>query len=267
MARRMTRISPAHAGNTIVMKTLPKMAWDQPRTCGEYAAASRGFRPDRGSAPHMRGILKLAGLTSESGGISPAHAGNTDSSWPLVWSAADQPRTCGEYGHPPGRGRRGWGSAPHMRGIQHSGQVVVLGGGISPAHAGNTAHVLFHVQRTWDQPRTCGEYPVKPPPRPTASGSAPHMRGIPAMLIILACGVEDQPRTCGEYGDGPGAELRPDGSAPHMRGIPRMMARRAWGYRISPAHAGNTRGPASPSRRSWDQPRTCGEYPTHNLSA
>ena len=117
ITRNSERISPAHAGNTIVFHGQLSLSEDQPRTCGEYGEALDCTDEGEGSAPHMRGILNVMGpvlmwsgsaphmrgiLTGRSAmsvavGISPAHAGNT-----LGWlycrdSEVDQPRTCGEY--------------------------------------------------------------------------------------------------------------------------------------------------------------------------
>ena len=67
------RISPAHAGNTLLGPGLIPDPEDQPRTCGEYDYYNTDCQPrtcgeygdlrawaerERGSAPHMRGILR-----------------------------------------------------------------------------------------------------------------------------------------------------------------------------------------------------------------
>ena len=167
-----------------------------------------------------------------------------------------------------------------MRGIQHSGQVVVLGGGISPAHAGNTVERIDRSHQIPDQPRTCGEYAGAAGNLSPPGGSAPHMRGIPSNgssagryarispahagntseSSIVASTVRDQPRTCGEYGGGIAQMVLPLGSAPHMRGIPFLLYITRDRPRISPAHAGNTLRARPPRDYRLDQPRTCGEY-------
>ena len=192
------RISPAHAGNTPSRLVRLGHLRDQPRTCGEYRGAGWRAPAGRGSAPHMRGILKTGVSPRVTPGISPAHAGNTDDSYGHSRADRDQPRTCGEY-----LAEVCWlpgaeGSAPHMRGIQRGGFVPCRGG---------------------DQPRTCGEYSADFRFRGGAEGSAPHMRGIPAgnCYLVVDGGISpahagntgcagvgrggwgDQPRTCGEY--------------------------------------------------------------------
>ena len=52
-------ISPAHAGNTGVEGLHHVQTQDQPRTCGEYVAGLLFSMVVFGSAPHMRGILKI----------------------------------------------------------------------------------------------------------------------------------------------------------------------------------------------------------------
>ena len=167
-----------------------------------------------------------------------------------------------------------------MRGIPERRTDGAVRHRISPAHAGNTGAPPRARSTTWDQPRTCGEYP-NPNPNPNPPrGSAPHMRGIrccrisyPLLRRISPAHAGntgrwyarprhrgDQPRTCGEYREGLTIVARLCGSAPHMRGIPAtpfLLHKWRW---ISPAHAGNTLGPDPPSSRSRDQPRTCGEY-------
>ncbi len=151
---------------------------------------------------------------------------------------------------------------------------------ISPAHAGNTWLVGWLVGATRDQPRTCGEYYGVRRSPPGGEGSAPHMRGIPKMVLPLlphfrispahagntaslttrARAAADQPRTCGEYARRHGANPRQGGSAPHMRGIHFTVMGYSKNGGISPAHAGNTWSRHRYRDVDRDQPRTCGEY-------
>ena len=135
---RSTRISPAHAGNTLLPRFLPSATEDQPRTCGEYAVEliNRGHQ--------IR--------------ISPAHAGNTILGVSGRCWRPDQPRTCGEYNPDKVLDLLAAGSAPHMRGILTGRSAMSVAVGISPAHAGNTNGRAARKPLTRDQPRTCGEY-------------------------------------------------------------------------------------------------------------
>ena len=152
------RISPAHAGNTSRPNAPCASAVDQPRTCGEYVVSTSTITRERGSAPHMRGILPRG--------------------TPSITPKEDQPRTCGEYVMSVAAARVAAGSAPHMRGIPARRLVRAVGLGISPAHAGNTRRGNGAESRHEDQPRTCGEYSRPTLCGPYTAGSAPHMRGI-----------------------------------------------------------------------------------------
>ncbi len=196
------RISPAHAGNTV-----------------GASPPARAHTPGSGSAPHMRGIPTSPPSRIWSGGISPAHAGNTPAMgrWPC--NRPDQPHTCGEYPTEKREGGRRSGSAPHMRGIRVRDEQRRLAARISPAHAGNTGAGVGSCLTSGDQPRTCGEYLTGYGFWVKRAGSAPHMRGIPAghpdrdpprRISPAHAGNTrscpdaraldaDQPRTCGEY--------------------------------------------------------------------
>ena len=151
-------ISPAHAGNTRPSALGIQAARDQPRTCGEYSLQGTVPYLKMGSAPHMRGIRAHDLPFEVAGGISPAHAGNTDRNAENRTGLPDQPRTCGEYHFSAATLVQPPGSAPHMRGIPRPDDPVTWLGGISPAHAGNTASRDRFSAAAGDQPRTCGEY-------------------------------------------------------------------------------------------------------------
>ena len=170
-------ISPAHAGNTPTADSDGWSRQDQPRTCGEYAAAIRATGCTLGSAPHMRGIHRGPCRVGSAVGISPAHAGNTQFDSAAVAGRGDQPRTCGEYELLDARYDLVGGSAPHMRGIPRR-KPQPPPRRISPAHAGNTSSRSPIGWLHPDQPRTCGEYGVDTRPAGAIYGSAPHMRGI-----------------------------------------------------------------------------------------
>ena len=73
----LTRITPAHAGNTFSMKTCLAFCRDHPRTRGEYERSRLLTGHIPGSPPHTRGILKSWFVQNVYCGITPAHAGNT----------------------------------------------------------------------------------------------------------------------------------------------------------------------------------------------
>ena len=71
------RITPAHAGNTIVYFMVGSSLWDHPRACGEYHLGYFDDHPCKGSPPRMRGIRHMFAEWWNATGITPAHAGNT----------------------------------------------------------------------------------------------------------------------------------------------------------------------------------------------
>ena len=174
---RTRRISPAHAGNTQPLFLWMSSTPDQPRTCGEYILSATRPRVACGSAPHMRGIPRPERQAELFRRISPAHAGNTAYSVVATGAVRDQPRTCGEYV------LLGFGGGHRV--------------GISPAHAGNTRKVYGVDFTIWDQPRTCGEYLDRILGPDMNLGSAPHMRGIPAVGYCSRSGAGISPAHAG----------------------------------------------------------------------
>ena len=131
-------ITPAHAGNTIP-SLFPSSSWrDHPRTRGEYSIEYDENLMKEGSPPHTRGILPDCLDAIKQAGITPAHAGNTDSNNPEAGTQGDHPRTRGEYVQGFGEIFGGVGSPPHTRGIPMTLLFTKFFNGITPAHAGNT---------------------------------------------------------------------------------------------------------------------------------
>ena len=91
-----TGITPARAGNSIIIRKCPGNVWDHPRACGEQDILD-WLQPDWvGSPPRVRGT-DLDGYDAIRGRrITPARAGNRK--WPLwpPWTRWDHPRACGE---------------------------------------------------------------------------------------------------------------------------------------------------------------------------
>ena len=134
----VTRITPAHAGNTKYSAHNTAVGWDHPRACGEYLMPPRIGGGARGSPPRMRGILCRRFLVASVTRITPAHAGNTQPVRPGETSSGDHPRACGEYPNFHKNSTRLLGSPPRMRGIHTHHQKNWRRPWITPAHAGNT---------------------------------------------------------------------------------------------------------------------------------
>ena len=134
-------------------------------------------------------------------------------------------------------------------------------GGITPAHAGNSAFSMFGRVPVWDHPRTCGEQLCDTYGKRKSLGSPPHMRGTGALMSIgsFMLGItpahagnsgidsrraeapKDHPRTCGEQLILVQVLLFLKGSPPHMRGTDTVGDGGRCDGGITPAHAGNSK--------------------------
>ena len=166
-----------------------------------------------------------------------------------------------------------------MRGKGNLKIALVLGVGITPAHAGKRRCPRFRPGKIRDHPRTCGEKVVWSAPLYEQMGSPPTMRGkvcvgmvdAPLLGITPACAgkrgivqrdllaVGDHPRVCGEKVCLRCCDHPVIGSPPHVRGKGQDSPRCVVCAGITPAHAGKRPAPPAwlPLRR--DHPRTCGE--------
>ena len=71
------RITPAHAGKTITLATLRTLLQDHPRACGENPLIVFQSTAPGGSPPRMRGKRHQKIRYHYRSGITPAHAGKT----------------------------------------------------------------------------------------------------------------------------------------------------------------------------------------------
>ena len=76
---RYPRITPAHAGKSPINGVLFGKKRDHPRTRGEKTKAEELTGAGVGSPPHTRGKGGLISLSSTFDGITPAHAGKSNS--------------------------------------------------------------------------------------------------------------------------------------------------------------------------------------------
>ena len=116
--RLMSRIIPAHAGQTPRCRPSGRWLTDHPRACGANAASTGSSSVADGSSPRMRGKLFYCLVLKPAGRIIPAHAGQTQSGERVGGHVA--------------------GSSPRMRGKLQVDARGHVRGRIIPAHAGQT---------------------------------------------------------------------------------------------------------------------------------
>ena len=171
------RITPAHAGKRRHESTYPARGADHPRACGEKRPGLQRRRADTGSPPRMRGKAPRHDGALREGRITPAHAGKSDGSGDVTFTATDHPRACGEKDEQPLPQFSNVGSPPRMRGKDISKSFRMYRSRITPAHAGKRTLGQRAGYRAADHPRACGEKAASCVPFDGAHGSPPRMRG------------------------------------------------------------------------------------------
>ena len=136
-----TRITPAHAGKTVVARRFRLFCRDHPRACGENCAPVMVERCPSGSPPRMRGKLGSA------------------SAMPVI--SEDHPRACGENTQSSDSEESLPGSPPRMRGKPVVPADISTKSRITPAHAGKTDGGNRCLKTKRDHPRACGENSMK----------------------------------------------------------------------------------------------------------
>ena len=136
--KRVFRITPAYAGNTVREARQHRRRQDHPRICGEHSLIMSTSTSISGSPPHMRGTLYGWKIYILQMRITPAYAGNTVFSHTNVNFLQDHPRICGEHGRVAEFSNVSAGSPPHMRGTRLLPLFLLRSYRITPAYAGNT---------------------------------------------------------------------------------------------------------------------------------
>ena len=183
---KLTRITPACAGNRLLNQELLKLLQDYPRVCGEQGKKAASNHLLIGSPPRVRGTEKSLDGSTDNGGITPACAGNSCGFHSNFANAQDHPRVCGEQiaFHTSAAGISG--SPPRVRGTALCSFYRLLHGGITPACAGNRCIVWRCRRLLWDHPRVCGEQFVFVIASITNRGSPPRVRG-----TVINAGIRD----------------------------------------------------------------------------
>ena len=274
------RITPAHAGTTMVADFRAVGTGDHPRTRGDHVSTVTNCHISLGSPPHTRGPRIGPQSDPTSPRITPAHAGTTCGTKPSSAIFWDHPRTRGDHCARVMPPTNLMGSPPHTRGPLHIGHAPAVGPRITPAHAGTTPVALSFAQRNEDHPRTRGDHARVSSYAMPIAGSPPHTRGprvsVPFHAVTLRitpahAGTtltlkpfttmpRDHPRTRGDHHSMQIGFTPLHGSPPHTRG-PLIAAIRDFRYQgITPAHAGTTLSGRAPSYGTRDHPRTRGDH-------
>ena len=153
------RITPAHAGKTVLFVGLSVARQDHPRACGENRKPSFRFNGGMGSPPRMRGKRVSRYCAAD--------------------STMDHPRACGENTILSATRYFIAGSPPRMRGKLNYYLARKLRERITPAHAGKTSAFFTIATCAKDHPRACGENAVTLLRDCRRGGSPPRMRGKP----------------------------------------------------------------------------------------
>ena len=175
--------------------------------------------------------------------IIPAHAGNTSVDLARSLHVGDHPRACGEHPKEHIGADVQEGSSPRMRGTRAETVEPAEGGGIIPAHAGNTPLRFTRSRPRRDHPRACGEHHIRAEHAPCGLGSSPRMRGTPVGLGRFGRVGGIIPAHAGNTAALNVEALAAAGSSPRMRGTRGEQCRQCLFRGIIPAHAGNTRLP------------------------
>ncbi len=114
-----SRLIPAHAGKTTWLSHIPASVRAHPRSRGENSPRGSKLPVEKGSSPLTRGKLDNIPAACELGGLIPAHAGKTTTSYSLIGKSWAHPRSRGENRATSWGVRSRRGSSPLTRGKHH----------------------------------------------------------------------------------------------------------------------------------------------------
>ena len=173
----MSRIIPARAGQTVLVRFLIACEPDHPRACGANCYAVSQHIHTSGSSPRVRGKRCACRLRDMSHRIIPARAGQTAEGRRRLGLYTDHPRACGANFWSNASSRCSTGSSPRVRGKHKQANGENLTYRIIPARAGQTATAPGIPRLGTDHPRACGANRTATPEKSTSRGSSPRVRG------------------------------------------------------------------------------------------
>ena len=265
---------PACAGKTVAENAFDGARAAHPRVCGENVSDDIRFNPGFGSSPRVRGKpADVKGLRGHPR-LIPACAGKTCPTARTDSGSSAHPRVCGENLAKPKTSQRVRGSSPRVRGKHRARPLRLRGPGLIPACAGKTIVSRGGAGSHRAHPRVCGENARHKPPKQSATGSSPRVRGKHPVgsggglrgRLIPACagktrdrsccspGKSAHPRVCGENKLRNYPELHAQGSSPRVRGKhaqvgagheggvahPRVCGENPLGAGVAAAHVGSS---------------------------
>ena len=151
------RLTPAYAGKTVAGCRGKTICAAHPRVCGEDKTETGRRIWAQGSPPRMRGRPTPRAAVEPADGLTPAYAGKTSPARPMIVGTWAHPRVCGEDPRLVRTWRSSVGSPPRMRGRRPLGPNRRRLPGLTPAYAGKTEVLGFHVSVLSAHPRVCGE--------------------------------------------------------------------------------------------------------------
>ena len=142
----LVRITPTCVGNTLFKKSPRKDYQDHPHMCGEYSGGGFTKTSDKGSPPHVWGILFCSFIRIISFRITPTCVGNTVCVTMRSTGLQDHPHMCGEYILVPVSVFIILGSPPHVWGIPPLMKCQHTRTRITPTCVGNTTSRISALQ-------------------------------------------------------------------------------------------------------------------------
>ena len=152
------RITPAHAGTTKTSLESNDNRQDHPRSRGDHTASLKRTPAMSGSPPLTRGPPLQIIRILPNYGITPAHAGTTNTRLCILSLAQDHPRSRGDHGLTEATPLYQRGSPPLTRGPRIDIIEIIGTQGITPAHAGTTRRTGTPNHPSWDHPRSRGDH-------------------------------------------------------------------------------------------------------------
>ena len=168
--RRITAgITPACTGSTVwnILDGVTHM--DHPRVYGEHVGAVATGGSFNGSPPRVRGAPGTHTIKVTFARITPACTGSTPAPGRTGGCRSDHPRVYGEHAAPNTSAASVDGSPPRVRGARVPGDLVVVGGRITPACTGSTYRPVAEWVSGADHPRVYGEHRRAPTAGPRGS--------------------------------------------------------------------------------------------------